>query len=163
MDQYISQKHSIKKKHLFGDQETVFTLMSIYKKKSPWLSLTFLNFPWLSLTFFDFPWLLWLPWWCPWMMLWLVVVAQCPRMFLCVTSNLRNHFIVQGILVDSQGYQITRQVITLRLHQGAMQTEDTVKGLDWLIPLPKIEAMVMKELKGHIEHASGNVQEICTM
>jgi len=62
-----------------------------------------------------------------------VVVGGCssmPTHVLVCHIQPPQPFLVQGILVDSQGYQITRQVITLRLHQGAMQTEDIVKGLD---------------------------------
>ena len=87
-------------------------------------------------------------------MLWLVVVAaQCPcvHALVCHIPPPQSSF-AQGVLVASQGYKIAMHFNFCGLC-----------GLDPLTPLPKIEAMVIAELPGHIEHTNGNVQEMCTM
>jgi hypothetical protein len=47
--------------------------------------------------------------------------------------------------------------------QKGQQSKLTVCGLDPSTPLPKIEAMVMTELPGHIDPTNVNVQEMSTM
>ena len=75
-----------------------------------------------------------------------VVVGSCSPVpvhaLVCHIPHPQSSF-AHGSLVASQGY--------------------TLSGLDPLTPLPKIEAMVIAELPGHIEHTNGNVQEMCTM
>ena len=92
--------------------------------------------------------------------------CPCVHALVCHIPPPQSSF-AQGVLVASQGYKIARQSTTLRLPKGAMQkgqqSKLTVCGLDPLIPLPKIEAMVMTELPGHIDPTNGNVQEMCPM